>query len=509
MNDTPTTGQTTLEKLLATMSEGRDFPALSHTIAQINQTVGDENSRADALTEIILRDVSLTRKLLGLVNAAYYGSFGSQPISTISRAVVILGFDAVRDATVSLLLFEHLENHAQAGELKMEAVESFFCGVLGRLLAASAGVKDFEEAFISALFRNLGRLMARFHFYEETERIKELMAGEGLSEEAASRQVLGVDYDQLGLGIAKLWHFPASILAAMAPLETGAVRSPGSLNERLRAVASLARELHRAYAADLPPDQHGQTLSALAARFAQAVPLDQNALMAVALKAAENVRHESDIIKVDINQSPLLKRLVHEAGAARDTPDQDAQDLAGSTPEERAGNAEDPTQVLVQGTQDLTRLLLGPYQLSDVFKMVAELYYRTGCFDRVMVATLDKQSGCLLGRVAHGPGSGGLKTVFRIPLAFSPDVFHAALSKGLDILISDATADNIRGRIPDWYLKAAGAHAFLLLPVLLDNKPLALLYGDRTSKPMHLAPEVLGLLKALRNQATLAIRHQT
>jgi len=499
------TGQTALARLLATMNKGREFPALSHSIVQINEAVEDENSRSDALTEIILRDVSLTKKLLRLVNAAHFGSFGNQPVSTVSRAVVILGFDAVRDAAVSLLLFEHLENHAQAEALKTEAVESFFCGVLGRMLAASAGVKDYEEAFISALFRNLGRLMARFHFYAETERIKELMADADLSEETASRRVLGVDYDQLGLGIAKLWHFPSSILAAMTPADTGTVRSPASQNDRLRAIANLARELYRTYAADLPAIEHGKAISALAARFAQAVPLDRNALIATARKAAEKVRDESAIIKVDINQSPLLRRLVREAGAKGSKGDQDALALA----EDQAGLGEDPTQVLVQGMQDLTRSLLGPYQIADVFKMVAELYYRAGCFDRVLVATLDKPSGCLLGRVAHGPGSGTLRTAFRVPLAFAPDVFHAAISKGQDILISDAAADNIRSRIPDWYRKAGTTQSLLLLPILLDNKPLALLYGDRSSKPMELAPEVLGLLKALRNQAALAIRHQS
>lgn len=506
MTDSHASGATTLSGLLTTMSAGPEFPALSHSIAQINQAVGNENSRADVLTEIILRDVSLTKKLLRLVNAAHYGSYGNHPISTISRAVVILGFDAVRDAAVSLLLFEHLENHAQAEALKMEAVESFFCGVLGRLLAASAGVRDYEEAFISALFRNLGRLMARFHFYDDTQRVEERMARDNLSEEAASRQVLGVTYDQLGLAIAKLWHFPASILTAMTPQETGKVRTPASQNDRLRAIANLARELHHTYAANLPAEQHEQALSALAARFAQAVPLDRNALVATAHKAAENVRNESAIIKVDINQSPLLKRLIREAGALHGAASGERDE---GMAEEQPFNAEDPTQVLVQGMQDLTRLLLGPHQISDVFKMVAELYYRSGCFDRVLVATLDKPSGVLLGRVAHGAGCGGLKMAFRVPLAFQPDVFHAAISKGQDILISDATADNIRDRIPDWYLKAASAHAFLLLPILLDNKPLALLYGDRKSKPMQLAPEVLGLLKALRNQATLAIRHQS
>ncbi len=96
-----------LDRLLLEMEEGGDFPALSRTIGEINRAIGDENSRANILTDIILRDIALTKKLLRLVNAAHYGA---QPISTISRAVVILGFDAVRDAAVTLMLFEHLQN---------------------------------------------------------------------------------------------------------------------------------------------------------------------------------------------------------------------------------------------------------------------------------------------------------------------------------------------------------------------------------------------------------------
>ena len=56
--------------------------------------------------------------------------------------MVILGFDAVRDAAVSLLLFEHLHDRAHLDELKGEAVDSFYRGILGRMLAASAGVRD-------------------------------------------------------------------------------------------------------------------------------------------------------------------------------------------------------------------------------------------------------------------------------------------------------------------------------------------------------------------------------
>lgn len=101
-----------------------------------------------------------------------------------------------------------------------------------------------------------------------------------------------------------------------------------------------------------------------------------------------------------------------------------------------------------------------------------------------------------------------LRNAFRIPLGFAPDVFHAATAKGQDILISDTTADNIRTRIPDWYLQAVRAHSFLLLPVMVEGKPLALLYADRIDAPLQLSNQALGLIKALRNQTALALRQK-
>ncbi|MCP5278518.1 MAG: HDOD domain-containing protein [Thiobacillus sp.] len=503
---------TALETLLQRMNQGGDFPALSHTISELNKAVSDENGHSSALTEIILRDVSLTNKLLRLVNAAYYGSFSVQPISTISRAVVILGLDAVRDAAISLLLFEHLENHAQAEELKAEAVDSFFCGTLGRMLASSAGVRDSEEAFISALFRNLGRLMARFHFYEETVQVAERMEADQLSEAAAARVVLGVDYEQLGLAIAKQWHFAPNILHAITPVGEGPVRAASSLDGRLRVVANLAQELHQTYARNLPPDQQRQAINALCERYKDAAKVSVESLAETAHKAAQTVQREAHIIRTDARRSPLMQRLLkpgqaeQEAAAGQEAGEEE--EVMAGLDTSREGESMDPTSILAQGMQDLTSLILGEYQLSDVLKMVAELFYRSGSFDRVLVSTLDRGSQCLLGRVAFGPNAEALRRAFRIPLSFAPDVFHAALSKGQDILISDATADNIRDRIPPWYRDSTNAHAFLLLPIAINGKSVAMLYADRQAQPLELTGQMLGMLKALRNQATLAIRQK-
>jgi HD-like signal output (HDOD) protein len=505
-NSTDETGKTALENLLAAMDQGGDFPALSRTITEINQAVGDENSRASKMTEIILRDISLTKKLLRLVNAAHYGSFGSQPISTISRAVVILGFSAVRNAAVSLMLFEHLQNHANVDLLRGEAVDSFFRGVLGRMLAAGAGVRDGEEAFISALFRDLGRLMARFHFYEQTEQVAALMEADMLDESTASHRVLGADYDELGLAIARHWHFPPAILHAMTPLGAATLKKPGANeNDRLQVVANMARDLHRSIAGK-PAEEQAQSLDTLYLRYRDAVQISHDGLMETARKAAQTLRSEAVVLNVDVRKSPLIQQLLQDPAETGDAVETVPPE---ETPESDGNEA---TSVLALGMQDMTALMLGQYHLADIFKLLAELFYRSELFDDVVVSVLDRTSQSLIGRVSLGRNAAQMRNSFRIPLSFAPDVFHAATSNGQDILISDATAANIRTRIPEWYSRAfkdqTPAHAFLLLPVMVNNKPLGLIYADKLNQPLQIPSHLLGLLKALRNQAALALRQK-
>lgn len=495
---------TPLESLLAEMDKGGDFPALSRTINEINHAVGDENSRASRMTEIILRDISLTKKLLRLVNAAHYGAFGGQPISTISRAVVILGFDTVRNAAVSLMLFEHLQNHANVDVLRGEAVDSFYRGVLGRLLAGSAGVRDSEEAFISALFRDLGRLLARFHFFNQTEQVDALVLDEMLDEQIASRQILGASYDELGVAIARHWHFPPNILQAMAPISTALQKKPtASDSERLQVVANMARELHRSVAGKTSEEQE-QAINVLFLRYREVTQISRESLLETARKAAQTLRAETALLNIDISKSALINQLLHDGDATSALDSDPAADTLATTPE----SAGDPTSVLALGMQDLTAMMLGQYHLSDVFKLVAELFYRSELFDHVVVCVLDRASQSLVGRVGLGQDSAMMRSVFRIPLSFAPDVFHAATSKGQDILISDATAANIRSRIPEWHVKAFHAHAFLLLPVMINSQPLGLIYADKVDQPLQIPSHLLGLLKALRNQAALALRQK-
>ena len=193
--------QGTLDFLLRRMRYKSDFPALSTTMGAVNRSAASETERVTQLSDSILKDFALTNKLLKLVNSASYSQYGGS-ISTVSRAVVIMGFDNVRNVAITLMLFEHLQNKSQAARLSDEILATYFSGLLARELARKMGIRHVEEGFICSMFHKLGRLLTAFYFNDEYVEIQKRCKNAGLDEEQAAAQVLGLSFEDLGLGVA-------------------------------------------------------------------------------------------------------------------------------------------------------------------------------------------------------------------------------------------------------------------------------------------------------------------
>src|SRR5215469_6451569 len=160
-----------LDAVLRRLSDSSGFPTLSTTISDVNRVVSSDSHSAQQITQVILRDVSLTTKLLQLVNSAVYGQFRGR-IRTISRAVLILGCEAVRSAAMTLMMLEFSRGRPQERSLQDELIGAFFAGVLAKALCERLGMGNAEEAVICTRCQNLGKLLVTFFLYEESRKVQ-------------------------------------------------------------------------------------------------------------------------------------------------------------------------------------------------------------------------------------------------------------------------------------------------------------------------------------------------
>ena len=165
----------TLDFLLRRMRHKRDIPALSDSLSRIQRVANSDNESVASLSNAILKDVALTDKLLRMVNTAHYAHAGGGFVSMVSRAVAMVGFAEIRHMAMSLVLLEHMPDRGHARQLQEEFLRALMTGVLANKLCAIS--RDGEEAFIGAMFQNLGRLLTEFYLPDEATRVREFLAG--------------------------------------------------------------------------------------------------------------------------------------------------------------------------------------------------------------------------------------------------------------------------------------------------------------------------------------------
>jgi len=173
-----------LAAVLRRLGDCSGFPTLSTTISDVNRVVASDSHNAQQITQVILRDVSLTTKLLQLVNSSVFGQHQGG-IRTISRAVLVLGCEAVRNAAMALMMLEFSKGRSQEKSVQDELLGAFFAGVLSKALCQRLGLPNAEEAVICTMCQNLGKLVTTFFLYEESKEIASLVAA-GMAEEAAA-----------------------------------------------------------------------------------------------------------------------------------------------------------------------------------------------------------------------------------------------------------------------------------------------------------------------------------
>ncbi len=521
----------TLEFLLRRMRLKSDFPALSDSVARIQRLTRSDKENLGNLAGEILKDVALTNKLLRMVNSAHY--FAAGPVTTVSRAVALVGFTAIRNMALTLVLLDHMHDKGHARQLKEEFLRALMAGTLAAEL--SPVQRDDEEAFLSAMFQNLGRLLTEFYFPEEAQQIRALVrppatapaAAAPPDEASASIRVLGISFEDLGLGVAKAWGLPESLQKSMRrPAEATTNRSVPRGPERMRWLGQAANEVTDAllYAAE-----PAVRIADIAQRHARALDLAPGALQKAAERAQQQMTSLVEAMHLRLGKGERAQRLLAPVPASDDPlAPNDLQATASPPPRPEAPAADPSTgswiaptndgdrppvaDMLAAGIQDITQHMVSEgFRLNEVLRMVLETMLRALGVRRVVFCLRDAKTDTLVGRLGLGDDADAVRAAFRVPLKVaagaSPDLFTIVCLKGADTLIADATAPNIAPRLPAWFRDRVGASAFLLLPLMLKNAPLGLIYADQASAgAIELGDKELSLLRTLRNQAVMAFR---
>jgi HD-like signal output (HDOD) protein len=135
----------------------RELPTLNAVVRDICEASQNELSRADDLTKIILRDANLTSRVLKVANSVHYNT-AFEPIKTVSRAIVRLGFENLKTITLASSVIETFLKGKPQEELIKSMARAFHAAVQARAMVANLDAENREQVFIAALLRNIAEL---------------------------------------------------------------------------------------------------------------------------------------------------------------------------------------------------------------------------------------------------------------------------------------------------------------------------------------------------------------
>jgi putative nucleotidyltransferase with HDIG domain len=188
-----------------------DLPTLPRTVLKITELVNDPKSSARDLARIITDDQVLAARLLKLVNSSFYGF--PQRISTITAAIVLLGFDAMRNLLLTTSVFDIFPNRKKTGQLRQEQLwdHSLGCAVGAKVLGNHLRYDKVEELFVSGLLHDIGKIVEMIFMPQAFTQINHLVRDENILMITAEERILGYSHADVGKLLAERWNLPPKL----------------------------------------------------------------------------------------------------------------------------------------------------------------------------------------------------------------------------------------------------------------------------------------------------------
>ncbi len=193
------------------MQRMKNLPPLPVVTQKLLQVINDDLSSASDVNDVLAADQALAGKVLKLANSSFYGQ--SKEVSTITRAVVVLGFSGVRNLALGLGAVQALQK--LGGDLDME---HFW----GHALASAAGAQamapvigqaiDVEEAFIAGLMHDIGQIVLASAAPEEFSAV---MASDAANLINIEKETYGMSHTQVGQKLLQYWQLPEPLSSSV------------------------------------------------------------------------------------------------------------------------------------------------------------------------------------------------------------------------------------------------------------------------------------------------------
>lgn len=205
------------ESLIRLVSQVTTLPSLPHVYTQLLEELQSENASVQNVAELIAQDVSMTAKLMQMVNSSFFGI--PRHVESPAHAAAMLGLDILKPLVLSAGIFSQFQvggSHGYSVNALME--HSLAVSRLAQLIAKShCDDKELaEDALLAGLLHDVGQLLLVAHMPDQYYKTLVFARDNEMPLCEAELECLGAHHADVGAYLLGLWGLANSIIEAVA-----------------------------------------------------------------------------------------------------------------------------------------------------------------------------------------------------------------------------------------------------------------------------------------------------
>jgi putative nucleotidyltransferase with HDIG domain len=189
------------------------MPSLPTTVTKIMEICNNPTTSPADLNKVIGLDPVLMAKVMKLINSAYYGL--SQEITSLVRAIIMLGINTVKNLALSTAVLGNLGNKSNFQALNMDGFwrHSLGVGVAAKMIAKQRKIdpKKLEEYFIAGLLHDIGKIPLNNRFADDYIATMALSDRQKMPLHTAETESMQINHTEVGLMIGDAWKLGEDI----------------------------------------------------------------------------------------------------------------------------------------------------------------------------------------------------------------------------------------------------------------------------------------------------------
>lgn len=440
----------------------KDMPVFSGTVAEVSAVVNSDDTSASDVAHVVLRDASLTGRVLKAVNSFHFNPT-SQPINTVSRAVMVMGFDQVRVLTLSMILVDNLSRGKQRQKLIDEMASAFHAATQAQEFARINKVGDPEDLFVATLLSRLGKMAFWAFADEQAEQLLEKIE-EGVPELQAERDVLGFELRELTKALSQEWHLGEVVNEYLH----------GRIDKNRAACINAGLSLADAARHGWDSEDAERVIVELANQF----DLDADELTDSVLKNAIKAREVTELYgsKAASEFIPVPETVPADSTEGAETVTEEP--LAVAEPEIIYPQPDIHYQMTVM--QEISATVQERPSIGIILEMVLEGIYRGVGTDRAMFAILNPERTHLNCKYLLGVDAEKLRSQLHIDVRRDENVFHQIIKAQKPRLLP-GDPKQFGGTLSRETLSLLGKPPYMVMPAIVKNKVIGVFMADRNA----------------------------